>query len=290
MALKEHPIFVSYPNTGTRTNWYGKVTTPYRVYDGVGAMIGGSCDVTAARHMLRGDAPLEPAVTVDRRALMVIWVASYHDASVGPHTELKIGLVSSRQIRSDVAFHPLMVLKVMAERPDLPTMLHAWWSDSERLVGYSRDMLGVGALLASSAVTVTGGGPLKFAFTERDDERGVPVAHGSLKRDRRTPGNISRDLDALFGGRDRARVIVDAPYSACRVLNRRSTIATGAFETELAFGHEYQVLRYWDPEEDVLTISHPYYSQIDFRPDFVQQFMGARVVHATPRELDPTAA
>jgi hypothetical protein len=284
MAKQEHPLFADYPTTGTRTNWYGKVSTPYRVYSGQGALIGGSCDVTAARHMLRSDKPLEPAISVDRRALMGIWVGNYDDSTLDVHTELTIGLFVSPMPRSDIGYHPFMLLKLMTEATDLPLLIHAQWHNTDKSVGFKRDMLGIDAQFASSAINAQAG-MLKFAFSERIGGDRVPIVNAALKLDWRTGLTANRALKQLFG--ERAQAYERAPYLPHRVINRSSEILTRRLETAVITGHEHSVVREWYPGTDRLELTHPYYSQIDFQPDFVQQFSGARSVHVTPYELDP---
>lgn len=284
MAKQEHPIFISYPKTGTRTNWYGKVTTPYRVYGGYGALIGGTCDVTAARHMLRNDKPLEPAVTIDRRALMGIWIGNYEDSSTEAHIDLTIGLFISPVPRSDIDYHPFMLLKIMTEATDLSTMIHAQWHNTDKSVGFKRDMLGINAQFASGAIN-TQGGALRFAFSERAGGLRSPILTGALKLDWHTSPKASKQLKQLFG--DRAQVYERSPYLPHRVVTRVSDIMDRHIETDVIVGHEHTVVREWYRDADTLEITHPYYSQIDFQPDFVQQFTGARTVHETPWALDP---
>jgi hypothetical protein len=284
MAKQEHPIFVNYPRTGTRTNWYGKVTTPYRVYGGYGALIGGTCDVTAARHMLRADKPLEPAVTIDRRALAAIWIGNYDDASAEAHVELTFGLCVSQVPRSDIDYHPFMLLKILTEATDLPVMIHAQWHNTEKAVGFKRDMLGINAQFATSAMN-TQGGQLRFSFSERSGGTRAPIVNGALKLDWRTGSKVSSQLRQLFG--DRAQIYSRSPYLPYRVINRVSDVLDRRLETDVITGHEHTVLREWYPGVDMLQLTHPYYAQIDFQPDFVQQFTGARVVHQTPWALDP---
>ncbi len=285
MALQEHPIFVDYPITGTRTNWYGKVSTPYRVYDGYGVMLGGTCDVTAARHMLRNEQALEPAITVDRRALMAMWIANFTDASVGPHTELQFSLFVSRAPRSDIPYHPFVLLKIMLENRELPMLVHGLWNDTDAAIGYNRDLLGLDAQPAVSAINAMQDN-LRFAFSERSEEGSMPIASGTIKLEKRTGIKAGLSLSQLMGGFSKTNALLKQPYSVFSVMNRVSQQLPRNVETEAAAGSEHIVLREWNRRTDQIDIKHPYYGQVDFQPDFVQQFTGARFVYVTPRPLD----
>jgi len=124
--LHEHALFKQFPLNGTETISTGPVPTPYHIYDGYGAFIGGTADLAAVQRLLQPEQVL-PVQTVEGRALMGLWICDFTDASLGPHHELQCSLFVSRQPIHDIASHPLALLAAMLTRPEMQMMCHGLW-------------------------------------------------------------------------------------------------------------------------------------------------------------------
>ena len=108
----KHTIFQHYTASGNITAWYGVVPTPYRAYDGYGVFIGGTCDPTAARKLVRNE-QMVPALTEDRRALVALWICDYTDASLGAHTQLQFSMFMAPKPLSNILAHPYSLVQAM---------------------------------------------------------------------------------------------------------------------------------------------------------------------------------
>lgn len=283
---ESHPIFEAYPQKGTRTSWYGKVGMPYRVYNGFGAMIGGTCDPTAARRMLRNER-MQPVLTRDRRAMMAVWIANFTESSVGPHTELQFSFFVSDRTVTDVMFHPFAMLHALQHRPEIRMMPHGLWNNSDPAVGFNQEMLALPALIATSAIHRTPG-RLNFTFSTRDEAgETVPVCSGFVREPKRTPLGTVIELGKLFGFSN-LMAQRRQPYVTLPMVNPIGDVLSENVTTIAAFNNDHLTVREWEPGLDELTISHPLYSSLDFHGDFVETFDGVRFVYATPPPLDHT--
>jgi hypothetical protein len=283
---ESHPIFEAYPQKGTRTSWYGKVGMPYRVYNGFGALIGGTCDPTAARRLLRNER-LQPVLTRDRRALMAVWIANFTESSVGPHTELQFSFFVSDRTVSDVMFHPFALLHAMQHRPEIWMMPHGLWNNNDPAVGFNQEMLALPASIAASAIHRTPG-RLNFTFSTHDSAGNtVPVCSGFVREPRHTPLGTVIELGKLFGFSElmaqRRR-----PYLTLPMVNPIGDVLGDHVATIAAFNNDRMAVREWKPGLDELTIGHPLYAGLDFHGDFVETFDGTRFVYVTPAPLDHT--
>src|SRR5690349_3233391 len=85
---RNHRLFRQYPLRGKAVISTGEVPTPYHIYDGFGALIGGTADLSAVRELLKKEVVM-PADNGDGRTPMAIWIYKFTDASLGPHHELQ---------------------------------------------------------------------------------------------------------------------------------------------------------------------------------------------------------
>src|SRR5262245_22583790 len=98
MNTHDHLLFKQYPLTGTITLSVGEAPTPYQIYDGCGAFIGGIADLAAVRRLLEPE-QLYALKTCSGHALTGIWIGNFTEASLGPHHELQFSIfVSGREV------------------------------------------------------------------------------------------------------------------------------------------------------------------------------------------------
>jgi hypothetical protein len=278
---KQHPIFDDHPVEGSRTGAYGKVTLPYRIFDGFGALIGGTIDPISARQLLR-DELLYPVLSTDRRALAALWIANFTDSSCGPHAEFQFSLFVADKPRSDVPYHPFGLIKIMFEQPEIQMLVHGVWNNADRAIVYSRDILGLRAESTTAAINVSAGA-FKFSFSYRDSlEQHVPLCNGKLKEHRSTPLAAGWEFSKLMGGFSKAMDLQKRSYLRFMAVNPRTDVLPKHVPVALAMANDKTVLREWDAKYDELSLQHPNYVTSDFQPDFVQRFDGARFVYPTP--------
>jgi hypothetical protein len=280
---KSHPIFDTFPIEGTLPSDYGKLVMPYRVYDGFGALIGGSIDPVVARRLM-ADEKQYPVLSTDRRALAFVRVCNFTESGIGAHTELQLALFTADKPRSDIPYHPFGLLQVMAERShEIRVMTHRIWHNSDKATLYHRHVLGLRAAGTTSAVNLSEGA-MKFTFSARLEDGEIrSLCAGKLIENPRMSLKASWDLKKLTA-------IVREPlerqkrsYLSFTAINPISDLVARHRESTLAIATDQVTLREWDPEYDQMALSFPDYADADFQPDFVQRFDGIRFVYATPR-------
>jgi hypothetical protein len=274
MSRADHPLFRSHPLDGVVDVDGAAEPTPYHLYDGLLALLGGHVDADAARALL-SPLGLAPVTNAQGRALGCVWVGEFPEASLGPHSELQISLLATSTSTPAVATHRYAVLRALAVRDDVVMVCHGLWNNTPRVVRYNQAHLGLDAHAATSAVGVVDG-RLRFRFIDAD---GQLIAEGNLAAPaRQSAGPLWRALLHLgfagmaAGAKPALHVAVANPISA--------------WATRVQVAHTYSkpdavVLRAVD-EGDALRIAHPRYASLQFVPEFVELLRGVRFVYGRP--------
>jgi hypothetical protein len=270
-----HPLFKRWPLREPATLWFGPVPTPYHVYDGYGVMIGGTCDAVSARKLLRGE-KLSPIETRERRVLAAIWVCDFTEASLEPHTELQFSFFMSRRPRQDASTHVFGLTEVMLD-DDTRMLCHGLWNNSDKAVAFNEELLYLPAVRAESAIARDASN-LQFGFK---DIQAKSLIQGQLRWAAKQGLRDGLALASLLG----VSTVMDQakrPYVPLTVVNPVHGRLPHNADAQTAAANDNTVLRVWDDSVDRLTISHPLYRELDFVPDMVQQFSGARFVYNQP--------
>src|SRR5262249_39349431 len=152
MNPRDHRLFREYPLRGSATISTGTVPTPYHIYDGYGAFIGGTADLGPIQQLLRKET-VTPMLTTDGRAFMAIWVCNFTDASLGPHHELQFSFfVSSRRDQRFVS-HPLSLLTLLATRPDVQMLCHGLWNNTATVLAHNRRLFTLNPCFTASPIS-----------------------------------------------------------------------------------------------------------------------------------------
>jgi hypothetical protein len=151
MNPHEHALFKRFPLNGSAHLTTGEAPTPYHIYDGYGAFIGGTADFDAVRHLIKNE-QVTPARNAAGQGLMGVWVCDFAEASLGPHHELQFSIFVTRGVAPPVSSHPLGLLAAMLTRPDMQMMCHGLWNNTPTVVTYNREVLSLNARLAESAI------------------------------------------------------------------------------------------------------------------------------------------
>jgi hypothetical protein len=278
---REHPLFVAHPIDGTVALGGVSEPTPYHLYDGTLLLVGGSVDGAEATRLLQPQGLL-PLLDSDGRALAALWLGDFTEASLGPHHELQLSLLTTRTTAaSAVTAHPFATLKALARR-DVLMVCQRLWNNTERVVRYNREHLHLGAALTHSAITW--GDPIAFRCVGED---GAAIASGALAPGRtQHAGPLWRAM--LHLGWSGMAAGFRSPFLEVGVVN---TLGAHATQTELAMT--------WSKPDRVVVrdISavdhielHGDLSALRFVPGFVEHMTGVRFVYSRPKPLDATVS
>ncbi len=281
-AKREHILFHDFPLQAKVKISTGVVPAPYHIYDGYGYFVGGSADFHAVRQLLTGQ-QVRPVQDTHVRALMGIWVCDFTEASLGPHHELQISFFVAPQPVADIPAHPLSIAHLMLTRLDVAMLCFGLWNNTETVVAYNRERLGLDARLAQSTIVRDNtGGSMRFEV--HDGATSCPVMNGSLRLQRRNQMHATWSLMRLVGLKTMLANL-SAPYTPMRVVNPVTPMFP---QNNVAMAYaksQTNLLRYYDPATDNLRFGGAPFDQLDFRPTYVQQMGGFRFVY-----LDPSAA
>lgn len=278
-----HPLFNRFPLAADVQLSTGPAPTPYHVYDGHAALVGGTANVQIVRSLLQEE-ELHPVVTRSGRALAALWVCDFQDASLGPHLELQVSFFTSRIPLDPVPEHPFLILKLLAEEApagqSVQMFCHALWNDREPVVAYNREHLGLPAMLAAGNVNRDLRRGLKeFHFSTPE---GARLVAGTLLEKTRTPLGAAASLSRLLG-LTRALQLNRQPWLEAEVANPRSAAFpfNGTAHTYLSF--DRAVLHTFDPRREQLAFGPDIYPGLDFRPEQVEHMLGIKFVYGEVR-------
>ncbi|NJN81402.1 MAG: hypothetical protein HC802_03390 [Caldilineaceae bacterium] len=257
----------------------GDQPTPYHVYDGHLMMIGGSADLDAVSRLLAGE-QIYPAKTESGRALMAMYVADETEASHGPHTELQFSFYVSHQPTAPVKDGPFAPVHFLVSDPDARQMCFGLWNDTEKTVAYNREVLGLTPELATSTFARQAG---QVDFTFHDVEGGALLASGSIHEAARQPLNAVGSLFRSFGVRQ-ALAAASMKEVAVKVVNPINDLLPRNADAQTISASDVIITQHFDPARDKIEIAaDSVYSQLDFRPTFVQHMRNFKMVYLNPQ-------
>ncbi len=273
-------IFDKFPLRDKVTLSCGPVPQPYHIYDGAGLLIGGTADLAAARKLLAQE-EVVPVIAGPDQTFMAVWVCGFTQASLGPHLELQFSLFVARRTVKVQAKHPLTLLKVMLSRPDVGMFCHGLWNDSETVVAYNRELLGLDARLANGEIAGDkAAGHFTFHFT--DAQTGQPIFRGQTLYQPRATSRVGLALMRQLGLEGIHKLASD-PWVTLKVINPVGPQIAGNYEALTYTENKQNLLRYIDPNHDTLEFADPRYQALQFQPQFVQQMHGFRFVYLNPK-------
>jgi hypothetical protein len=276
---REHALFRQFPQTGQQRTSAGMLPVPYHVYDGRALFIGGTADLAAVRGLLERE-HVTPYETTGGRALMGIWVTSFTDASLGPHYELQFSIFVAREARPPVEPHPFAILKLLTMDPAARMLCHGLWNDTEPVVAYNRELLGLNAFLAEAALSLHRG---RSTFSFSDRRTGQAILSGTVTEVARPPLRSTVAMMRFFGWRGMAR-IMRQPYLTATVVNTISERQPSNLDARTYTRNAREVVRFFDPKTDHLTLMYRPYLRLDFMPQFVEHMHGFKFVYLHPEQ------
>lgn len=273
-------LFEAYPLRGEVTLSCGPVPQPYHIYDGRGLLIGGLANLAAARNLLAAQ-DVVPVTAGPDQTFMAVWICDFTQASLGPHLELQFSLFVTRRSVKIAAKHPLTLLKVMLSRADVGMFCHGLWNNSETVVTYNRELLGLDARLATAEIRGDkAAGHFVFHFT--DAHSGQLVLRGQTHYQPRATSRVGLALMRQLGLEGIHKLAAN-PWVSLKVINPIGPHIAANHEALTFTENKQNLLRYIDPSQDTLEFVDPRYQALQFQPQFVQQMHGFRFVYLNPK-------
>lgn len=277
MNKTQNPLFQQFPLSGTATIATGQVPTPYHIYDGYGAFIGGTADLAAVQRLLKPETVI-PMQTVNGRALMGIWLCDFTDASLGPHHELQFPIFVSRRPVTPIADQRVSLLAAMLTNADLQMLCHGLWNNTPTVVAYNRELLSLNAQLSDSKIT-RDRHQLHTAISDRAN--GAPLLAATLHKPNQPMLGASFALAGQLGFR-RAMQINRQPWVQMAIVNPLGVVLSRNATAQAMTKNATNNVRYFDPSRDRLAINAAPYGDLDFQPQVVQHMSGFKFVYLNP--------
>jgi hypothetical protein len=216
-------------------------------------------------------------MTGEGRTLAGLWVCDFAHANLGPHRELHFFVAATRRPMLSVIPHPFILLRLILADAGLGLFCHRLWNDSERVVAYNRELLGLDARLARGRVEQE---PDRTRFVFRA-ATGDPLVEGAVGRADHTPAGLTWQIFRLLGP-GLARRAAPGRVLESRVINPKG-IAFGDNRAARTFlAPDRTVVQRWDAAADSLAWSAEPYADADFRPTFVEHLWPYRFVYVEP--------
>ena len=276
MATRTYlPLIERFPLNGETMLSCGAAPTPYLIYDGYGVFVGGSADAGVVRRLLANEA-VTPLCDTNGRALMGVWAIDFTEASLGPHHEVQVSFLVTRQAAAPVKAGRLAAAEAMV-RPEIRLFCHGLWNSTPLVVAYNSEHLGLPARLADRPVTRSNG-RLRVNVPA---EGGGSIVNGDVGIGRASLRATFEFMQRL--GFARAQRVANQPWVEMKVVNpigRRPHNDAAQAATHNAVN----ALRLFDPGTDSLTLSGPDYVGLDFQPAYIQVMDGITFIYLDPVE------
>lgn len=275
--MPTHPIFQQHPLSGTAQISTGTVPTPYHIYTGYGAFIGGTADLAAVKQLLAPE-QVQPFHTSGRRALMGVWICDFTEASLGPHHELQFSIFVTRQPVTPATEHPLNLLTVMLTRPEVQMLCHGLWNNTETVVAYNRELLSLNARLTKSRIEKSARQmTVNFAATD-----GAPIFSGQLNQPDRAGFWATLALGQQIGF-GRAQKINQQPWVSMNVVNPVGVKLAHNGTAPAFTKNDTNGVRYFNAKNDSIQFAAEPYVALGFTPLFIQFMTGFKFVYLHPQ-------
>jgi len=277
MNPRDHRLFREFPLRGSATISTGTAQTPYHIYNGYGAFIGGTVDLGPIQQLLRKET-VTPMQTTDGRAFMGIWVCNFTDASLGPHHELQFSFFVSGRPNERIVSRPLSLLTLLATRPDVQMLCHGLWNNTAEVVAYNRELLSLNACLTKSRIDRAEGA---FLFDFKDGASGQALITGRLPNPERPSLRANWEMMSSIGFR-RLWALYQQPWMGLRIMNPTGTGLNRNAIAETFTKNKTNAVRYFCNTRDTLKFGETTYGLVNFKPEFVQFMTGFKFVYLMP--------
>jgi hypothetical protein len=210
-----------------------------------------------------------------------LWICDFTDASLGPHKELQIAILVTRQPIMPVTPHPLAVLRLLLVQPGIGMLCHGLWNDTNTAVAYNREVVGLNARLANAAIERDAHlGITAFSFWLAATSK--PIASGMIADTPEQPKEVTQMLKQLVGLRGQLELARQQERHV-RVINPSGKQIAENLVADTYTRAESQTLRLLDPDRDSIIIEDEGYRRLGLWPQFIQHMEGFKFVYVNPR-------
>lgn len=275
MNPADHFLFQKFPIQKEETISIGKVPVPYHIYNGLALFIGGSANYDAVAQLLQQE-DLVPIKTRDNRAVVGIWIADFTEASLNPHHELQFSIFVTKSAIEPLDNHPFAAMYAMLN-PEIKMMCHGLWNNTDTVVAYNRELLGLNALKSESKIQKINN---RVAFSISEAHTQAPILAGSV--------GLQPSLSATFSfmsglGWRQSLKLMRAPYLGMDVVNPKSPTFSENMLAK-AFAYSSKNTLHYFLSSDKLYIQHPIYQFIDFQPKMIERMNDFKFVYLHPEK------
>ncbi|MBX3061339.1 MAG: hypothetical protein KF726_00085 [Anaerolineae bacterium] len=272
---RQHQLFREYPLRAEVALSTGSVPTPYHVYAGYGAFIGGTADLAAVEELLRPE-QIVPLRNEAGQALMGVWICNFVDASLGPHHELQFSIFVTSKPVPPISAQPLSLLAAMLTNSDLRMLCHGLWNNSPLVVAYNRELLSLNARLTNSQIELTSD-RLKFSYRDQADNI---ICAGHIHQPRKQSWHAIWSFMRQLGF-TRMLQTLRQPYVEMRILNPIGVVLPQNTTAQSFTKTDANIIHFFDPDQQ-LSILDPQYARLGFSPTFIQFMDGFKFVYLHP--------
>lgn len=259
----------------------GTVSTPYRVSDGNCLLIGGTIDLEFVKERLK-DQNIVPVETKDGKALMVIWVCDFQEADLGPHVELQYSYLVSKNPLTALKPHPFGILKLIANEPKIALFCDRLWNDTDPVLAYNQEHLGLKANICNGAVTRDEKKRIKnFIFTNL--ETGNLIFEGQVREQTKNLINTNLQLIRLMGIKNAFKFATKF-WIQSKVINPIGEIHKQNMAAETFLHSKSAVVQAFDKNTDNIKFGEGPIINLNFQPQFIEHMNKIKFVYLDPKE------
>jgi hypothetical protein len=274
--MTQHELFKQFPLNGEAETSLGTVSTPYHIYDGHGMLIGGTAVFESVATLIANE-NITPLRNEAGKALMAVWVCDFTDASLGAHNELQFSIFVSHRETTAVSTHPLGTLHAMVTNPDVRMLCHGLWNNTDKVVAYNRELLGLNAQLNEGEI-VRENGRKRFTFR---DANGELLFRGDVAEAKRTGLSAGWQMGKLFGLKG-AMDLAKRPFLSSKVVNTISERLPFNTDADAHIAADNPVVQLFDPRSDHIEFGQEPYRSLGFTPQFIEHLTPFRFVYLNP--------
>lgn len=275
---QQHKLFAHYPLDSEVQIGSETLTSPYHIYNGSILFIGGRADATKANELLHNE-QLSPILDQDGKALVALWICDFTEANLDAHHELQVSIFASFQPQAPVKPHPFVIYRLLTLNPQTMMVCHGLWNNTERVVRYNREHLGLDARRCNSTVAINKASR-QWHFQFEDAENHHALLSGDITLPKQQSPSVLWEMSRQLGFGGLLKTMRQ-PFIHVPVVNTQSAYAADNRIARTYTQSDDQNIFKFDPSQQ-LTLHAPQYQALNFQPDFIQYNDGVRFVYLRP--------
>ena len=275
MTEAAHPVFAQAPIRGDISLSVGPCPVPYHIYDGHGVLITGDGDAAALAPIF-ADQDVFQVLGAGGAAQLGLFVCQFTAASLGPHLEAHLVALASPTSGARVAEDPYAMMAALGTRPDWGLLSLHLWNDTDRVLAYNSEYLGLQAHRITGHVTLDRNA-VQFDFATDTGPLLTGQLHRAARSDARAMWRFLRLMGlrkALQAGRQR--------QSESAVINRKCAVLPDNRRARTLCAPDRMVVQALRPDRDDITLHDPQLAPYCFAPKVMQHLSPFRFVYLHP--------